>query len=218
MRFDADYRMEFSQMDFYEKMILSVKERFKDEVEVLLAYEVDFLNGIDNSEVLKRDADFFIGSVHFLNHWGFDNPEFIGLWKNRNIDDTYSEYFDSIEALAKSGQFDILGHIDLIKIFKFLPTKDIRILAKNALNTIKKSNLVVEINSAGLRKPIKELYPSDALFEELACKNIPITIGSDAHEVSQVGQNYDKALTKAKEFGYSKVAIFRKRDREFVEI
>ena len=63
--------------------------------------------------------------------WGFDNPEFIGVYKSKDIDTIWIEYFDAIKAMAKTGLFDIVGHFDLIKVFKFLPQKDIRIIANN---------------------------------------------------------------------------------------
>lgn len=218
MNFDKAYRMSFSQMDFYENLIDELKEKFQGKIEILKAYEVDFLPGFIDERVISRKVDYLIGSVHFLNAWGFDNPKFIGGWKDKNIDEIYSEYFSAIENLAKSGKFDILGHLDLIKVFKFLPKKDIRILAKSALNAIKKADLTVELNSAGLRKPVKEIYPSDALLEQIAELEIKITLSSDAHSPEQVAQNYDEILKTALKFGFNKVAIFKNRDRKFVDL
>ena len=218
MNFDEKYRMDFSQMDFYEDMINEVKAEFKGKMEILLGYEVDFLSGFMPEIIFERKVDYLIGSVHFLDGWGFDNPEFIGGWENRDIDEIYQEYFDKIAQLCKSGKFQILGHFDLIKVFKFLPKKDVRILAKNALKAIKDSGIVVELNSAGLRKPVGEIYPSDILLEELANLGVAITFGSDAHAVEQVCQNYEKLLEKAKFFGYFKVAFFREKELEFIDL
>lgn len=218
MNFDEKYRMSYSQMDFYEDMINEVKAEFSGKMEILLGYEVDFLPKFMSEEIFTRKVDYLIGSVHFLDGWGFDNPEFIGGWENRNIDEIYQEYFDKIALLCKSGKFQILGHFDLIKVFKFLPKKDVRILAKNALKAIKDSCIIVELNSAGLRKPVNEIYPNDILLEELANLGVSITFGSDAHAVEQVTQNYEKLLEKAKFFGYSKVAFFREKELEFINL
>ena len=216
MAFDPKYRMSLEQMNTYEALIYEAKEAYKDDIHVYMAYEVDFLQGHMYEEVLQRECDYFIGSVHFLDDWGFDNPEFIGEYKNKNIDEIWQKYFDAIEALAKSGHFDIVGHLDLIKVFNFLPSKDVRTFAKKAIKAIKKSNMVVEINSAGFRKPIKEQYPSRPLLELIAEHDIPITFGSDAHAVEQVGENYDKSLALAKDLGFNKCAIFSKRDRKMI--
>ena len=214
MDFDKHYRLDFDEMIAYERDVLDAKEKYKDEVEILLGYEVDYLPNHMDKRVLGAKVDYLIGSVHFIDKWGFDNPEFIGAWKNREIDDIYKEYFDAIRMMAKSGYFDIVGHFDLIKVFKFMPKQDIRILGKEALLEIKKSNMVLEINSAGLRKPINEIYPSSGLLQEAFALDIPITFSSDAHSPFQVGLNYDKTISLAKEIGYEKITIFRERERE----
>ena len=218
MKFDEAYRMDFSQMDVYESEILCLRDEFDGRIKIMLGYEVDFLEGFMDERVLSRDVDHLIGSVHFLNNWGFDNEEFLDQWSGREIDDVYREYFALICALCRSGKFDILGHMDLIKIFKFTPKKDIRVLAGGAINAIKKSGIVVELNSAGLRKPANEIYPSDALLQMLADADVPITLSSDAHSVAQVALNYDKIYAKAREFGYDKIAVFKNRERQFVSL
>jgi len=116
------------------------------------------------------------------------------------------------------GTFDpfTLGHLDLIKIFKFMPKTDTRILAKNALKAIKKSNMALEINTAGLRKPIGEMYPSRALLEEAYALDIPITFSSDAHAVEQVGFGYEETSALAKKVGYTKAVTFKGREKELI--
>ena len=122
-----------------------------------------------------------------------------------------------LSAIAKTNYFDIVGHLDLIKVFKFLPKKDIRLIAKDALKEIKKSNMVLEINPAGLRKPIGEPYPSKELLEEAFALDIPITFGSDAHSVEQVGFGYETVIDFVKKIGYKKCVSFDKRDRKLIE-
>lgn len=216
MEFDKKYRMDFSQIELYEKLVLEAKEKYKDKIEILYAYEVDFIEGLIDQRVLEKKVDYFIGSVHFLNKWGFDNPEFIGDYKNKDIDFIWEEYFNAIEKMAKSGHFDIVGHIDLIKIFKYFPKKEIKILANNAIKTIKQYNLTVEINTAGFRKPVAQCYPSNDILELLGQFDVPITFSSDAHSPQQVGFMLEEAKNLAKNYGYSKGAIFRGRDRELI--
>lgn len=217
MNYDTAYRMDFNQMDEYEKMVREAGQKFKNECEILLGYEVDYLENFMDERVFRRSVDYFIGSVHFLGGWGFDNPEFIGEYKNRDIDEIWREYFRCIYELAKCAKFDIVGHFDLLKIFKFLPKTDMRILATNALKAIKKADLVIEINSAGFRKPVCEQYPSRELLEMIYELDIPITFGSDAHAPGQVGQNSDICEQIAKQIGFKKIACFKNRDRFFLE-
>ena len=216
MNFDSHYRLKFEEMNEYQNNVLELKERYKNEIKILFGYEVDYLDGYLDKRVLNSKVDYFIGSVHFLKEWGFDNPEFISEYKNRDIDQIWQEYFNSIEAMAKSNHFDIVGHLDLIKVFNFIPKKDIRLIATKALKAIKKSNMVIELNSAGLRKPIKEIYPSPLLLELAYEMDIPITFSSDAHAIGQVGYKYEEAVTLAKKIGYTKAVTFEQRQPQLI--
>lgn len=221
MNYDFKYRMSLSQQGIYERWIKEAREYFKGRIKVLLAYEVDFLEGYLLDEVINSKVDYLIGSVHFLKNqndmWGFDNPEFIGVYQSKDIDAIWQEYFDAIKAMAKTQLFDIVGHLDLIKVFKFLPKKDIRLIAKEALKEIKKSNMVLEINSAGFRKPIAQSYPSKELLEEAYSLGINITFSSDAHSLEQIGFAYDEVVALAKEIGYKKCMTFENKDRLLVD-
>lgn len=217
MNYDPKYRMKIDEMDLYEQWVKSAKTNFKDEIDILLAYEIDYIDGYVLDEVLNRKVDYFISSIHFLKNkndlWGFDNPEFIGVYKNKDIDTIWQEYFDAIEQMAKCGKFDVVGHLDLIKVFKFLPKKDIRYIANGAIKAIKKSDMVLELNSAGLRKPINEIYPSFELLELCFENDIKITFSSDAHSVEQVGLGYETALKCAKDIGFKTAYYFKNRDK-----
>ncbi|MEA3373414.1 MAG: histidinol-phosphatase [Campylobacterota bacterium] len=217
MDFDPKYRMSFDQTAAYQEMVNDIKEKYRDQIEVLFAYEVDYLPGHMDERILNADVDYFIGSVHFIDEWGFDNPEFIGHYEHENIDHIWQQYFDLIEAMAKSRKFDIVGHLDLIKVFKFLPNRPVLEFAHKALEAIKESDMVLEINVAGYRKPIGEAYPSRELLERAFDLGIPITFGSDAHKPEQVGLFYDQASALARSVGYTECAIFRNRKRSMVE-
>ncbi|KFN39098.1 MAG: histidinol phosphate phosphatase [Sulfuricurvum sp. MLSB] len=217
MHFDPQYRMSFDEMAQYEAWVYDAQERYSDKIAVLMGYEVDFLPGYMDEQVLERSCDYLIGSVHFIDEWGFDNPEFIGRYQRADIDAIYRRYFELVETMAKSGRFDIVGHLDLLKVFKYLPKTDIRFLARDALKAIKRANMVIEINVAGWRKPIAEAYPSPSLLEEIAELEIPITFGSDAHRPDQVGLYSDEVEAVARQYGYTKCALYRGRDRELIK-
>jgi histidinol-phosphatase (PHP family) len=216
MDFDPEYRINFEQMKLYENEVLKAKERYKDKIEILLGYEVDYIKGYMDERVLNADVDYLIGSVHFIDEWGFDNPEFIGRYDNEDIDEVWQKYFNAVKEMADSRLFDIVGHLDLIKIFKYMPKKDILEIAKDALLAIKKADMVLEINMAGYRKPIAEPYPSLSLLKQAYELGIPITFASDAHKPEQVSLYSDEVVKMAKSVGYTQCAVFHKRKREFV--
>ena len=217
MDFDERYRVSFEDMGDYEADVLRARERYWNRIDIRLGYEVDWLPGHMDDRVLKADVDFLVGSVHFLEKWGFDNPEFIGGWEARDIDTVWRDYFAAVEAMAESGRFDIVGHLDLIKLFKHYPTTDIRTLARPALEAIARSGMVLEINTAGLRKPIAEIYPSRTLLEEAFALHIPVTFGSDAHAVTQVGAGRDLATALARSVGYTEAATFHRRKKQMMK-
>ena len=217
MDFDPKYRMSFEQMAEYKTMVMTAKEKYKEQIDILFAYEVDYLEGHMDERILNADVDFLIGSVHFIDEWGFDNPEFIGHYEHEDINVIWQKYFDQIEKMAQSRLFDIAGHLDLIKVFKYMPTRDITEIADNALKAIKKADMALEINVAGYRKPIGEAYPSVELLQRAYTLNIPITFGSDAHKPEQVGLFRKEAEALARDVGYTHCATFNKRVRTMVE-
>jgi len=218
MDFDPKYRMSFTDMSNYEQEVLKYKELYKDQIDILLGYEVDYIKGHIDTRVLNSDVDYLIGSVHFIDNWGFDNPEFIGRYEDEDIDTIWQKYFDTIEEMAHSKLFDIVGHIDLIKVFKFMPKKDILEIANNALLAIKKADMTLELNVAGYRKPIAQAYPSPSLLKLAYELEIPITFGSDAHTPKQIAMFNDEIITLAKSVGYTECAYFIKRKRYMCSI
>jgi len=217
MDFDPKYRMSFKQMETYEKDVTEFKDKYKNKIEILLGYEVDFLKGHMDNRVLNAKVDYLIGSVHFIDEWGFDNPEFIGHYENQDIDIIWQKYFDAIEDMANSKLFDIVGHLDLIKVFKFMPNKSITDIAKKALLAIKKADMTLELNVAGFRKPVKEAYPSLELLKEVYRLEIPITFASDAHKPEQIGLFNEEITSMARKVGYTQCAYYKNRKREFIE-
>jgi len=216
MEFDYEYRMGFEEMNIYERKIKSLRKKHP-EIKILLGYEVDFTPFVDK-RVLKRDVDYFIGSIHFLDNWGFDNPEFIKEWQKRDVEDVFREYFSLVEKMAESKKFHIVGHMDLVKVFGHRPETSVKDLAKNALKAIKKAGMAVEINTAGLRKPVKELYPGDEILHMLLEENIDITFSSDAHSPQQVGFKLKQTVEKVKKMGFTHAVYFENKRKIKVKI
>lgn len=215
--FEDGYRLVLEKKSLYENSVKQLQEKYKDDIKILLGYEVDFIDGdFILDEIINSKVDYLIGSVHYINDWGFDNPEFIKEYEKRDINQIWRDYFDAVTLMARSGKFDIVGHLDLIKVFKYLPTQDIRKIATNAMQAIKDSNMVLEINSAGLRKPIGEQYPSMQLLQMAYEMDIPITFSSDAHSIEQVGFEYETVVFIAKQIGYTQCVTFESRDKNFV--
>jgi histidinol-phosphatase (PHP family) len=119
---------------------------------------------------------------------------------------------------AESGLFDIIAHADLPKKFGFYPKQDCTPLFTRFLEAAKERDVAIELNTAGLRKDCKEIYPSPQIVR-LACQmGVPITFASDAHAPDEVGMNFGEALELARTTGYHRSCRFRQRQREEVEL
>lgn len=218
MNFDEKYRMSFEDMQHYEKNVLAMKKKYQNDITILLGYEVDYLENYMDERVLNANVDYLIGSVHFIDGWGFDNPEFIGQYETQDIDEIWKLYFLKIKEMAQTNYFDIVGHFDLIKVFKFMPKTDIKELAYEALVAIKKAGMILELNVAGYRKPVAEPYPSHELLRVAFELGIDITFGSDAHKPEQVAMYNDEIIQLAKDVGYTQCVVFEKRKKAYINL
>jgi histidinol-phosphatase (PHP family) len=138
-----------------------------------------------------------------------------GKWPN---DEVYQRYFKLLQKAAKSGLFDIIGHFDLVKKFNCWPESDQTHLFDETLKVMGEANVVMELNTSGLDRPCKEVYPSQKIIE-LAFKNgVAVTLGSDAHRPEQVGRYFDKAIDMLRSAGYTKITRFRNRFKSEITI
>jgi histidinol-phosphatase (PHP family) len=112
---------------------------------------------------------------------------------------------------AESGLFEIIGHADLPKKFGHRPTADCTPIFEKFLKTAKTHNCALDVNTAGLRKDIKEIYPSRDFLALAFRHGIPITFGSDAHAPEEVGMNFKEALELARGVGYTSCLSFKQR-------
>lgn len=209
-----DWRMRLNQLDEY---VESVRQARADvpQLQIRLALEVDYLPGQEDwiRDLASRHPwDYLIGSVHYIsNGWDIDNPHKISLWQTRPTQEVWAEYFDSLTRAAASGLFDIIGHIDLPKKFGFIPDQDPTPLVRPVLKAAAQAGCAIELNTAGLRKECREIYPSHHILRLAREAGVPITFGSDAHAPEEVGLNFPEALQLARDTGYQEFCRFEQR-------
>lgn len=211
---DPTITMDRSQLPVYQHMVESVRKEFEDAIIVRVGIEADFLPGYEDQTkqlLAQYPYDYVIGSVHFIAEWGFDDPIQLKEWNKKDVNIVYRQYYKLLRKSALSRMFDILGHVDLVKKFNFLPTQNMLPEIEENARIFKKTGVVVEINSSGLRKPIKEIYPSPEHLKIYCQAGVPITFGSDAHDPSDVGRDFDQARQLATSAGYKEYVLFEKR-------
>ena len=191
------------------------REKSQD-VELRLGIEIDFVPG--QEERMDHDStalpyDYVIGSVHRVDGEEIDNPGHMEIYDEWGIYDLYEAYYKNVREAALSGRFEVLGHADLIKIFGHFPDRDIAAMLEETVDVVAESGIVVDVNAAGLRKPVGEIYPSRQLLEMFHRRGVPIILSSDAHAPDQVALGYDKSLKLVQDVGYREVVTFKDRER-----
>jgi histidinol-phosphatase (PHP family) len=222
---------------------VSLVENLKDEgFAVKLGIELDYVpETIDDAAAFLsgRPFDLVIGSVHWIDEWGFDIEA--SSWNGVDVEWAYSRYFELACAAAASGVFDVIGHPDVIKVFGARMGArigegcdeessdvygDSRGDSSRRLNgyydalvsLAVASGTCLEVSSAGLRRPVGEAYPAMDLLR-LACgRGAAITLASDAHEPGEVGSRYSELVAWARAAGYGRVTVFSGRQSLQVEI
>jgi len=165
--------------------------------------------------------DFVLGSVHYLNQPDqmFDSvPDGARQFSGHSIDEIYSDYFRRIREIAASGVVDCLAHFDLVKIHGHRPGTPIAELVDETLELIRSRNLAIELSTAGWRKPVQELYPSDGILAVAIKKGIPFTVASDAHSWAQLGENYERLTEKMSTFGIREICLYERHERRPVSV
>ncbi len=168
--------------------------------------------------VAARDYDYVIGSVHNIGDWPFDHPDYRHMYEGRDIDEAYRAYFALVQDAAETGLYQLMGHLDLIKVFGYRPKGKVGALCGGLMQVLAKADVAAEINTNGRYKPVAEFYPSRELLEELYRYDIPITLSSDAHQAEDVGRDLAEARQMAYQVGYRKLATFCRRQRILVDI
>lgn len=211
-----NWRMRSDQLAQYVENVRRAQHDFP-QLPIKLALEVDYLPGHEEwiRELAARHPwDYFIGSVHYVSDgFAVDNPEDIAKWKTRDAFEVWSHYFHRLGQAAESGLFEIMGHADLPKKFKIYPQQDCAPLFAAFVKRAARSGVAIELNTAGLRKDCREIYPSRALLELAAREKIPITFGSDAHAPGEVGHEFAAAVELARGVGYTHACRFSGRRR-----
>ena len=195
------------------------EEARKQDLQVKMGIEMDYTPGKEKEMetfINSYPFDYVIGSVHWIGDWGIDLEIYRSEYDKRDIFEAYEQYFDQIVTLAESQLFSFVGHIDLIKIFKYKPSDQAFIEKQydRAVKVLAASGTCIEISTAGLRKPVGEIYPDPVLLKKCYDAGVGIVLCSDAHAPKHVGYQYAQSLKLARSVGYEEIQVFTGRKKE----
>jgi histidinol-phosphatase (PHP family) len=184
-----------------------------------LGIEADFIPGSEDKLANLLDArefDYVVGSVHFLGNRAVDHEGYDVWDSDGDPDRVWRRYFETLAEAVRTGLFDILAHPDLVKVWgsgRPVPDRDPRFHYEPAVEAISEAGIAVEVSTAGLRKPVAEIYPSRAFAEMCVEAGAEFALSSDAHLPEQVGYGYDEAMDFLDGLGVERICVFERRRR-----
>jgi histidinol-phosphatase (PHP family) len=195
----------------------------REETDLKLGIEADFVAGREDrmANLLEgRDWDYVVGSVHFLRDAAVDMDEW-DVWDSADPEKIWRRYFETLAEAARTGMYDILAHPDLVKVWgkqRPLPEGDLRRFYDLAMEGIAEADVAIEVSTAGLRKPVGEIYPAPAFLEMCLEAGKPVALSSDAHDPDQLGHRYNEAVEMLRGMGVTELANFEGRQRTMVPL
>ena len=192
----------------------------REETDLRLGIEADFVPGREDrmaSLLEARDWDYVVGSVHFLRDEAVDmRGSDWDVWRSSDPEKVWARYFETLGEAARTGMFDILAHPDLVKVWGSwapVPDGDLRRFYELAMDGIADSDVAIEVSTAGLRKPVGEIYPAAPFLEMCLEAGRPVALSSDAHVPEDLGHEYDRAVEWLGQLGVTELAVFERRSR-----
>jgi len=218
---DPELTMAEWEHDFYIQDVERCRSRYRSDVTIRLATEADFIPGHEArlEQILRSyDWDYVIGSVHFVDGWGFDDSRYRAGFAEWDIDALYARYFDLVGASAETGLFDTIGHSDLVKKFGHRPASDQSSAYAVLAARLARTGVCIEVNTGGLRKPVAEVYPHPDLLRAYQLAGVPVTFGSDAHAPHEVAADLASATELMRAAGYTEFVKYEGRQRTAVPL
>jgi histidinol-phosphatase (PHP family) len=210
-----------SEFARYVAEVLKLKQEYSSEIDVLLGLESDFFPehaNVYRAVYEQYPFDYIIGSVHLSGGVSiFNKKRFNGLTDRQKIEQK-EIYYGLIEQSARSGMFQILGHIDAMRAY-YTPFSDIPTDAVDrTLKIIAEHDVAIEINTSGKTKVCGGWYPIDAVLERALHYGVTVTFGSDAHVPDRVGDEWEEVRTRLKEIGFKQWVYFKQKERQIVAL
>lgn len=208
------YSMQPEQLPEYIRQVHLLQRQFP-EISIKLGIEADYYSPSEEAAtqtlLAQHPFDYVYGSVHFLDDWAFDDPERIAEWDSHDVNAVYSHYYTLVEQAVRSGLFDILGHMDLVKKFGHRATREMIGPIEQVVKACRDTGMAIEINTSGLRKPVKEIYPAPAILHLIRQYHVPIVLGSDAHAPHEVAYHFNDVRTVLQRCGFTHTVKFDAR-------
>lgn len=209
----------------YKSRIAEAQEAYADVLDVRCGIEVDFAirhrSQIEDF-LADKEFDYVLGATHYVNGVILEDHE--AYFPAKTAEAAYGPFFDNTAATVDTGLFDAIAHLDLCKRYgvRYLGPFDwqpFRDRIERILRTVIDRGMALEINTSGLRQSPRDTYPCRGILElYYALGGRAITVGSDAHRVSDAGRDIRRALDLVRQVGFTHVCVFKGRERQRIAI
>ncbi|MBE1555119.1 histidinol-phosphatase (PHP family) [Filibacter limicola] len=210
------------EMVDFVRVITGAKKRWSSEgVELRLGIEADYFVGGEEQLANLLDQypwDFVIGSVHFIDGWGFDNPQTAYVFESTNKEALYDRFFETVEQAIRSGLFDFIAHLDNLKVFGFRVEDEAfnRMWYERIATALVEMDTATEVNSGlSYRYPVKEMCPGPDFLKILVARGVEFTVSSDAHFPDDLGKYAQQNVGILRDLGVDRLVTFQNRQRIF---
>lgn len=227
--FENSFAIKNDNVQNYISTIKSLKEKYKEQIDIYCSMEMDFIPGIVKDFKKTKEEfglDYMIGSVHLVGDdvdrlWFIDGSkvetydEGLFNYYNGDIKKGVKTFFYQYNEMIETEEFDIVGHFDKIKMHnrdRYFTENDkwYRDLVMETLTLIKEKSLIVEVNTRGIyKKRSTDFYPATWLLHVMREMNVPVVISSDSHKAEELTLCFKEAEDALKTAGYKETMCFR---------
>ncbi len=204
-------QMARSQWDGYLEEASALREELAGRLDLRVGVEADWIPGTEDTyraALARSELDFVLGSVHEVGDWHVYQPH---TFADADPDAFHRGYWRELAAAAGSGLFDVIAHLDAIRVMVPAPGVDLSHEREEALDAIADAGLAVEINGSGVRRD-GHVFPAAPLLEGLVRRGVPLSFGSDAHRKDQLASGWSEALAELVGLGVRRLVTYVRRE------
>jgi histidinol-phosphatase (PHP family) len=223
---DTSLEKQLANEGAYVKEALRLREEYKAQIEIPVGFEAEWIRPesqeLIEASIKKHPYDFFIGSVHHVHTVPIDYDHDMYRDARGRAGGTderlFEDYFDAQYEMLKAMKPPVVGHFDLIRLksddpdggFESMKGVWSRILRN--LDLIAGYGGILEINSAAVRKGMREPYPNGEICQAALPKKIRFCLSDDSHGIDQVAHSYGQVLQFLDKMGIRSLTFLRHRE------
>jgi histidinol-phosphatase (PHP family) len=217
-------RMQRHQLRDYIALVQEAAEAAKPMgVEVLCGIEAEVFPDEAEMESMDEvlaahDWDFVLGSLHAQCQ---SYLSWLSTHKVKSDAMRIDSYFRHLIDGVQSGRYDSMSHPDVIRTYgvvrEFDPAAHKEVI-REFLQTLVDEDVCMEVNTSGLTKGAFEVHPDPQILDWAAEMGVKLTMGSDSHRPTSVGQFFDRVQPMLREKGFRDLHYFRGRKRQRIDM